>query len=279
MEFIFQPFEPPAALKGLVRQSFFAKGRIPYRTDKILPTGLVALLFTLGNPHRAGKAEDPNENTEFEHSWLSGLQTTPQYHTPRDGTHVIGVLFEPVGLYALFGSDMVGLNDKTIDPREVLPREFIRLVESLFPRADEQAAHAELFDRLLQYERQAIPGWLLNFHQAIVATRGDVDIDVWYRKSGHSKRHAADQFRKAVGITPKVLCRIHRLTALLEAVDPATDVNWTELAHTYGFYDQAHFNHEFRKLSGLYPSEYLAQRRRDLPELKKGESVAFAPQR
>ena len=66
---------------------------------------------------------------------------------------------------------------------------------------------------------------------------------------------------------------------LLEELDPASNVNWTELAHRFGFYDQAHFNHEFRKLSGLFPSEYLEMRRRDLPELGKGESVAFAPQR
>ena len=66
---------------------------------------------------------------------------------------------------------------------------------------------------------------------------------------------------------------------MLEEVDPASDVNWTRLAHAFEFFDQAHFNREFRKFSGLHPNQYLGQRRRDLPTLGKGESVSFAPQR
>lgn len=100
-----------------------------------------------------------------------------------------------------------------------------------------------------------------------------------YVRHGVSSRHATGAFKGAVGVTPKRLCRIHRLLALLEAIDPSRSVNWTQLAHRFGFYDQAHFNHEFRQLAGLYPSEYLDRRRQDLPELGRGESVVFVPGR
>ena len=279
MDFIFQPFEPPGELDGLVRQSFYARGRIPYSTDKILPTGLIPLLFTLGNPHRSGNNQEPDRNPEFNHSWLSGFQTTPLYHTPLDGTNVIGLLFEPVGFYTLFGAEMQTLQNQTVDAREVLPGDFMRCVEACLPRASEADAHAEIFEHLLGRTRTPVPEWLMRFYAAICEARGNVDIEGWYESSGYSKRHATGQFRHVVGVTPKVLCRVHRLLALLEAIDPARDVNWTDLAHAYDFYDQAHFNHEFRKLSGLYPSEYLEQRRREYPDLKQGESVAFAPQR
>lgn len=279
MTFRFETFEPPPPLRTLVRRSFFAEGRIPYRTDKILPTGQVALLFTLGNPHRVGKSEDPADNPVFSYGWLDGLQTTPTYHTPVDGTRVLGVLFEPIGFHAIFGTDMASLRDRTADPRELLPTGFTDLVEAQRLRAADASAHAEIFGYLAAREQIPLERWLRDFYEAIVARQGKVDIDDWYRRSGHSARHAGRLFKRCVGVTPKVLCRIHRLLALLEAVDPSKEVSWTELAHAFEFYDQAHFNHEFRKLSGLFPGEYLEQRRRDLPELRQGESVTFAPQR
>ena len=99
------------------------------------------------------------------------------------------------------------------------------------------------------------------------------------RPPGAGARHVGARFKRAVGVSPKVLCRIYRLGALLQAIEPAEAVSWTDFAHRFGFYDQAHFNREFRRFSGLTPRQYLAWRRRDLPALGKGESVHFAPQR
>ena len=279
MGFRFETFTPPQALRRLVKYSFFAQGRIGYHTDKILPTGLVALLFTIGNAHRSGKSPDPQRNPRFTHSWIEGLQTTPNYHTPIDGTHVLGILFQPPGFRALFDVDMISLRDQIVDARTMLPSDFISLVESRLPLADKSESHDEIFDALLDREQVVVADWLWNFYAAVVSGQGNVRMDGYYEKSGYSVRHAARQFKHAVGVTPKVLSRVLRLLALLEAVDPSQHTNWTQLAHTFGFFDQAHFNHEFRKLTGLFPTEYLEQRHRDLPGLQPGESVAFVPNR
>lgn len=279
MRFRFDTHEPPHALRRLVRSSFFARGRIGYRTDKIIPTGLVALLFTAGNAHRVGKSPDPARNPGFAHSWIEGLQTTPNYHTPLDGTHVLGILFEPPGFHALFDVDMARLRDRIVDARTVLPGDFIALVESRLPRASAPASHQAIFRALLARRQAAVDEWLWRFYAAVVSQRGDIRIGEWYAKSAHGPRHAARQFKRAVGVTPKVLARVHRLLALLEKVDPQRPGDWTGLAHAFGFFDQAHFNHEFRKLTGQSPGDYLTQRRRDLPGLRPGESPAFVPQR
>jgi AraC-like DNA-binding protein len=46
------------------------------------------------------------------------------------------------------------------------------------------------------------------------------------------------------------------------ASDGAPD--WSRIAAECGYYDQPHLVHEFRRLSGLTPNEYLASR---LPNL------------
>ncbi|MEM7224437.1 MAG: hypothetical protein AAF495_15760 [Pseudomonadota bacterium] len=84
MAFQFTPFEPPPALRQILRRSFSAKGRIAYRFDKILPNGLAAAVFNSGAPHRLGKAENPENNPRFAHSWLTGLQS--------DGSDTIATL-------------------------------------------------------------------------------------------------------------------------------------------------------------------------------------------
>jgi len=38
------------------------------------------------------------------------------------------------------------------------------------------------------------------------------------------------------------------------------EVDWTQLALGCGYFDQAHFNHDFRAFSGINPSTYVANR-------------------
>jgi AraC-like DNA-binding protein len=39
-----------------------------------------------------------------------------------------------------------------------------------------------------------------------------------------------------------------------------TTIDWADTAAVCGYYDQAHFIHEFRAFSGLAPTSYLSQR-------------------
>ncbi len=281
MDFQFRPFDPPPALHGILRQSFFARGQIPYRSDKILPNGLAVAIFNAGRPHRLGKSSDPEANPVFPHSWLHGVQTTPLFNTPGGETNVLGLLFEPLGMARITRADMASLTDVTCDARSVLPRPLVAAAETALHTADTAPAHAAIHIALgsVTNDTPAHPPWLTALYDTIRETDGAVVLEAAYAATGHSARHVAAAFKRAVGVTPKVLCRIYRLQALLAAIDPTHQVPWTTLAHAAGFYDQAHFNHEFRAFSGLHPNEYLAQRRRDLPQLAKGEAVSFAPQR
>ena len=277
--FRFERFDPPDRLRPFLRQTFFARGCIDYRADKILPNGLAVAVFNRGPAHRLGKAAEPSDNPAFEHSWLHGVQTTPLFNAPGGETHVVGLLFEPIGLHALFGIDLADLTDRTLDARAVLPASFVERLEALPHDPGSDRYHGELHRLLLTVEAASLPSWLWALYGAIKRHRGLLRLSQAYEQTGHSPRHINAFFKRAVGVSPKVFCRIHRLQALLAAVDPTAPVSWTALAHRFEFYDQAHFNREFRRFAGLHPSQYLAQRQRDLPQLGRGEAVSFAPQR
>jgi len=77
-------------------------------------------------------------------------------------------------------------------------------------------------------------------------------------EAGLSRRRFSQLFRVQVGLTPKLYCRLQRFQNTLRLIASVTSVDWAELALAAGYYDQAHFAHEFRDFSGLSPSAYLA---------------------
>ena len=56
--------------------------------------------------------------------------------------------------------------------------------------------------------------------------------------------------------------RTGRFSRLILSVDALRPVDWSELAQTAGYFDQAHFIREFKDFTGHTPTGYLALRRR-----------------
>lgn len=104
--------------------------------------------------------------------------------------------------------------------------------------------------------RQPIRRALELFHRS----GGLLSVGAVVQRIGISRHRFVDAFRSEVGLSPKVFCRLRRFSAVLDYVASLTDADWVDVAQAVGYWDQAHFNHEFREFCGLTPSEYLARR-------------------
>ncbi len=69
-------------------------------------------------------------------------------------------------------------------------------------------------------------------------------------------------FDRYVGASPRWVIKRYRIYEALESVGQAARAGSAELAQNLGYFDQAHFTKDFRKLVGCSPSEYI----RSLPE-------------
>lgn len=78
--------------------------------------------------------------------------------------------------------------------------------------------------------------------------------------TGYSARRFIELFSAGVGLTPKLYQRVARFQSVLRWLHAGPSADFAGLAHAGGYYDQAHFNHEFRAFSGLTPAAYLTQR-------------------
>jgi AraC-like DNA-binding protein len=112
-------------------------------------------------------------------------------------------------------------------------------------------------------------GWLglvRHTSSVIAATNGAVAIGDLSAAAGVSSTHLAQRFKELIGVTPKRLARTQRFAATVLAINPAEPIDWGDLAAGAGYFDQAHFGHEFREFTGLTPTQYIEVRRRFLRE-------------
>jgi AraC-like DNA-binding protein len=77
------------------------------------------------------------------------------------------------------------------------------------------------------------------------------------RQIGLSQRRFIQIFQEEVGLMPKLFVRIQRFQSALRLI--GQEQEWTNIALRSGYFDQAHFIHDFRTFSGITPTTYLAQ--------------------
>jgi AraC-like DNA-binding protein len=77
---------------------------------------------------------------------------------------------------------------------------------------------------------------------------------------GVSHKHFIEEFRRRVGMPPKLFCRIRRFQEVLAQIGTRDTVEWADVAYSCGYYDQAHFVNDFQAFAGLNPTAYLSHR-------------------
>lgn len=65
------------------------------------------------------------------------------------------------------------------------------------------------------------------------------------------------QFRNQVGVDPKTFCRLLRFNHAVNLKLYDSNLKWTSIAYTCGFYDQMHMIKDFKNFTGLSPKEFI----------------------
>ena len=110
--------------------------------------------------------------------------------------------------------------------------------------------------RCLALHHQAQPAIEAALH-ALYYRHRDVTIDALAERIGMSRRHFERVFSAQIGITPKAFQRTARLNLTLRDLLLAGGGATLDVALDHGYYDQAHFIHDFRSLVGDSPAAFL----------------------
>jgi AraC-like DNA-binding protein len=255
---------PPAALSPFVEAFWSFDGDLESRRrsaiERALPTGRTNLVIrTSGPPVRVLDGVDDRVGRVFGHAVVSGVRTSFYVRDTSAASSSVGVQFTPAGAAAVLGAPATELEGRHLPLADVLgarARDAVdRVIEGRSPSARLAALQAVVLEwaRGLAPPHAAIESAVRRFD----AEDGRGSISEACHEAGLSHRRFVELFVGAVGVTPKVYCRIRRFQRAVRCAARATDPGWARIAATCGFYDQAHLNREFRAFAGITPGAYV----------------------
>ena len=237
---------PRAPLSQYVSVIWAVQGYIPgpHRHEWLMPSGEASLVVHLGDAGWDPIITGP-------HSRAFELTTEEQFA-------VAGVVFRPGGLYPFVSVPVGELTNTHADLADLWGGLAAELHERTRdePTLEQQVAVLEcvLTERLARGRLQRPEvRWAVAAFDRDPATANVAQV---IEQTGMSHRRFLDLFAAEVGLTPKVFCRLRRFRRALDQVAHQRIVNWTDVALACGYYDQAHFNHDFRAFAGMSPTMY-----------------------
>lgn len=174
----------------------------------------------------------------------------------RGRVHLVGVRFRLGGLGPFARAELRPWTGGTPPPAAVLGEGVTALEADLVGR-DPDAAVPRL-DAFFLARLQLDPG-RAGFERALAALErsgGGADVAAIAAHAGASARQVDRWFARHVGIPPKTVGRILRFQGALRALmrDPGCPLS--DVAADAGYFDQAHFVRDFRRMTGGVPRGY-----------------------
>jgi AraC-like DNA-binding protein len=254
---IYREFLPSPRLRSIVDRLWLLEGSPEsIAADPIPPDGHTEIIVHAGEPfaHREGDSRWRAQ----ERVLLAGQATKAVHVAPRGYARLVGARLRPDGAHALFGQSQREIVDRIADLRDVDPRLARRLCDDVTGREDgEQMIDA--LDRALQAAAPDVTGPCVARRAVNIASgnHGLVRVADLARSVGVSTRQLERVFHERVGLAPKLFLRILRFQHVLRTLRGGTPATrWADVAVANGFYDQAHFNHDFQAFVGESPSAF-----------------------
>ncbi len=251
----------PESLRGLVQGVWHFEGTLTRRRERHFPRGILELIVHLGPAYR--QVDRGGSTRSFSTTCFTGIQLQPDVVEAPDGhSAVLGIRLTPAGAAALLSGPLHELTGHTVDLADLLPEVKDELLGPLLEartvedRIRQAAVWAASRIRAAERPDPAIV-WAA---REIERASGRLSIKQLRERSGSSRTRFTQAFKETVGVPPKTFARLVRFQAALERLN-GQETPLVEIALRAGYYDQPHFNADFKELSGFTPTEYLRELR------------------
>lgn len=261
---VLEHFLPSPPLSAYIEAFCFYAGDVPLHTrERCLPTGSMAVVINLG--HDTFRVAGPEHADQF-HSFHGGVFNGAfSQYTLIDPTTLVttmSICFKPGGACLFLPMPASEMTNQVVDLFTLWGTAALDLREQLQSartRSDMVRMLECFFLVRLAWERTLHPAipFALDLFETGKGRRSILEVTA---QLGMSPKRFIQLFEEAVGLTPKVFCRLLRFQETLAQIEEGQRTSWADLALDCGYFDQAHFIHDFQAFSGLMPQVYLAQR-------------------
>ena len=256
---------PAPPLDRYIDDIYLLAGEPRHGRTTVPPMPSAHLFINLGEPARLWDSDPSAPPAVFADGWFMGVWTRRFVVEYGARVQLAGVHFKPWGMSPFIGMPATELRDRWVPVDAVWPRSSDRIRRQLSGVATAAEIllllEAELRSRLADAPSRGL-ALVRDTARRLETSRGAIPVRTLTDSAGVSSTYLANEFKSHVGVTPKRMARIYRFAQLILSVDVRCPIDWSEIAATAGYFDQAHFSHEFKDFTGHTPTEYLALRRR-----------------
>jgi AraC-like DNA-binding protein len=224
--------------------------RQPHASERLLPTGSMGLVLSLDQSRRGADV-------------VAGAQSRFTILDTSRPLSLIGVRFKPGGGFPFFGVPAGALQDCNATLDTLWGQQARSLREQLL-EADTPTAKFRILERFLLHRlrlaRAPARNPAVEYAVAALSSSTTPSVASVVEHIGSTPRRFIEAFRDQVGLTPKVFSRISRFRRAIDTMRSTATFELTTIALECGYFDQAHFIHDFRAFAGVSPSAYLRHR-------------------
>lgn len=221
--------------------------------QKIVPDGFPEIVFHFGDVYEL--VGDNGIAIRQEKQLLSGQILRPIVLRPTGTSDVLGIKFKPAGLWTLLGIDMANRKDQIV-PLEKCSDVMFRLSGDL--AHVHRSERISLIEELLLTIPKSHQNALSPVIDAIDKSNGGLSIESICEHHGLTERSLQRMFRQQVGITAKQYSRIVRFRSVYALLQKPS-LTKSDSLYLAGYFDQPHFNKEFRVFTNDHPGKWFSQ--------------------
>lgn len=180
-----------------------------------------------------------------------------------DGEDLLGIRFHPGGAFQLLGKQLPTEIDIMPEPELLVPplRQLCQQLDGI----DSFIIRIQLIENwLLQSAEQADYGVIQHLLPQLL--QSPLTIEQLSSQAAISRRQLERTFRQEVGLPAIHLKTLHRIRQARMLINLNPQRSLTEIALSSGFYDQAQFIHQFKKITHQTPGQYRQRKQSKTPD-------------
>lgn len=225
--------------------------------ERILPDSCVELVVHFADPFRSHFANGASDLQP--RSFIAGQMKNFLEIEPAGRIGVVAVRFHARGAYLFLPAPLSAVAAALVELKEIWGKcaddwtERIALASGMMARI--RIVEEVLLAALHQKDRsdRAVDRCL----HLIETAGGQVRVAQLASELGLGSRQLNRRFENAVGVSPKEFARVSRFLNGVRRLRASPRHPLIDTALECGYFDQAHFNHDFREFAGMTPGEFL----------------------
>jgi len=185
----------------------------------------------------------------------------PRFVRPDDLGRYFVIGFYPWAVRPFLNMTLTEVTDQKISLEDIFDVKIKFLQEQVLNAKDEKEMIAVTENYLITtlYNPSKNDTLVAEAARHILNAKGMITVEELSGIYNISERRLQQRFKDVMGISPKVYARQIKFQHALSLIRGNKTENLTDVAYLSGYFDQAHFIHEFQSFSGTSPKKYRSE--------------------